>query len=182
MPAHPITRAGLLRRLPSASDDELAGILAHEMAHVVARHTAEQITQSGLATLAVIVIESLMDVRGSGLASLDRLFRGLPNSRAHEREADKIGVELASRACFDPLGLKRALRVCPWAPSLALDVTLCGVSGLSRLGQLGEVQQNKRMMHVCRPSKPLKGSRRRRVVALQTWPSTCRRTQTRTSA
>lgn len=109
-------RAGLLQLV--RSDDALAGIIAHEMAHVLARHSAETITHSILLIVTISVLETVMAFTGGNvMMALARFLQELPNSRRNESEADAIGIELAARACFQPSGLASALRVRSPPPS-----------------------------------------------------------------
>ncbi|KAG6908562.1 hypothetical protein DXG01_004120 [Tephrocybe rancida] len=69
----------------------------------VARHTAESISSQTI-TLAVLFLAQVFGL-DFGLTSLaQELIFNLPNSRKMELEADKIGLQLMSRACFDPKG------------------------------------------------------------------------------
>lgn len=93
-----VVYTGLLRLV--TSEDELAAVLAHEVAHVVARHAAERMTQGSVAELVRMIA-----YWGFGLpipqgAMVAAFF--LPNSRKAETEADVIGIQLAARACYDP--------------------------------------------------------------------------------
>ena len=96
--------SGLVEKL-GLSDDELAHILGHEVSHAIANHTAERmsvalITEIGLQAAAAN--ENDGDVLlGAALAA--QLAVALPNSRAGEAEADRMGMELASRAGYDPV-------------------------------------------------------------------------------
>lgn len=100
---------GLLR---AARDEaELAGVLAHEIGHVAARHGAKALTrQLGLAVLLELVrrenpsrseevLGALIALGGQGLM--------LKYSRDEELEADALGVQTLHRAGFDPEGLTR---------------------------------------------------------------------------
>jgi predicted Zn-dependent protease len=85
-----ITR-GMLNLL--TSEAELASVLAHEVAHVTARHSVNQVTQQQLAQLGFGIggalfpaVQSLAPVIGAGL---ELLF--LKHGRDDEREADEIG-------------------------------------------------------------------------------------------
>ena len=82
------------------SKDELAGVIAHEMGHVVARHIAERITEQSLFTAVQVAIMVLFNIRIPA-GTTTYLFT-LPHSRRNESEADAIGVELMARACYHP--------------------------------------------------------------------------------
>ncbi len=98
---------GLINKL-NATDDELAEVMGHEISHALANHTAEQMslamaTQLGLSGVAMAVGESKYKgaiLTGSALAAQTAIT--LPYSRADESEADRLGIELAARAGYDP--------------------------------------------------------------------------------
>jgi predicted Zn-dependent protease len=94
------------------SDDELACVMGHEIAHVSSRHGAERASQTGLITkigvLGAVVAEA-KDVdpakRNLALAAYGLAATGfyiLPYSRIHETEADSIGLRFAAGAGYDP--------------------------------------------------------------------------------
>ena len=91
-----------------SSEDELAAVLAHEVAHILARHAAERMTQGS-----VVELVRMIAYLGFGIplfsGPLHALFF-LPNSRQAETEADTIGVQLAARACYDPMAAARVFR------------------------------------------------------------------------
>ena len=89
---------GLLRLM--SSEKELAAVLAHECAHVLARHTAEKVTSMQAATLVRSILYWAFGLPLPAGALELALF--LPNSRKAETEADVIGMRLAARACYDP--------------------------------------------------------------------------------
>src|SRR5947208_1813715 len=99
------------------SEDELAGVLGHEIGHVAARHAVRRVTRAaplavvtGLgAAVTSIVSPMLGDLVGGigGVAGASVLAR---YSREQEPEADRIGQELAAAAGWDPAGLSRSLR------------------------------------------------------------------------
>jgi predicted Zn-dependent protease len=95
---------GIIEKL-RLTDDELAAIIGHEIAHALREHGRERASQQMGQGLAVGVIGAALGLGGIGqdLAGLvaDVTF-GLPYSREFEREADRIGVELAARAGYDP--------------------------------------------------------------------------------
>jgi predicted Zn-dependent protease len=91
---------------------ELASVLSHEMAHVVARHAAIREEQARRTELIGGVSDMLSDpqVAQVGAMALARSKLALASfSRAQEFEADGIGVGIASRAGFDPYGAARLL-------------------------------------------------------------------------
>ena len=95
---------GLITKL-DPTDDELAQVMAHEIAHALANHTAEKMsmqiaTSVGVAAVGVAADNSGVALSGAALTAM--LAVNLPNSRAAETEADRIGIELASKAGFDP--------------------------------------------------------------------------------
>ena len=96
----------------SNREDEVAGVLAHEMAHVVERHA---VRRAGAATpLAILfgVPSGILGIVSPSLGGIvggaGRLVSGLtlaPYSREQEREADRVGSALAARAGWDPSAL-----------------------------------------------------------------------------
>jgi predicted Zn-dependent protease len=88
--------------LPICKDqDGLATVLGHEIAHQLARHSAEKASGFKVLMFGGILLDMLgLDI-GLSRAALTLLL-SLPNSRKVEMEADKIGLQLMSMACFDP--------------------------------------------------------------------------------
>jgi predicted Zn-dependent protease len=96
---------GLLEKL-DPTDDELAQVLAHEISHALANHTAERMsvalaTQAGVA-LAGAVADDRPEAAQNAAAIAAQLAIQLPNSRSAETEADEIGIELAAKAGYNP--------------------------------------------------------------------------------
>ena len=89
-------------------ESELASVLAHELAHVVARHSAEQLATSlGVQTLAEIVLgENPAALLGAAQSVLSGGVM-LRFSRDDEREADDLGLRYAAAAGYDPHGMVR---------------------------------------------------------------------------
>lgn len=109
--ALPGGKIGVYEGLLSVAEtqDQLAAVIAHEIAHVLARHSNERIstqyaTSSGLELASVLagsntpVKQTLFGLLGIG-AQVGIL---LPFSRSQESEADLIGLELMARSGFDP--------------------------------------------------------------------------------
>lgn len=94
---------GLINKI-KPTDDELAAVLGHEMAHALREHSREQISQQMATQVGLSVLSAVTGVAAAGDlgAALTNVMFTLPNSRTHESEADLIGVELAARAGYDP--------------------------------------------------------------------------------
>ncbi|MCP4045178.1 MAG: M48 family metallopeptidase [Gammaproteobacteria bacterium] len=95
---------GLIKQL-DPSDDELAQVMAHEISHALAKHTAEKMSMQVATSIGVAAVGIASDNTGvalSGAALTAMLAVNLPNSRAAEKEADQIGIELAAKAGFNP--------------------------------------------------------------------------------
>mmetsp|Transcript_30780 Transcript_30780/g.117799 ORF Transcript_30780/g.117799 Transcript_30780/m.117799 type:complete len:240 (+) Transcript_30780:172-891(+) len=85
------------------TDDELAAVLAHEVGHAVARHSAEQVSRMFLLIPVRLLMAFILDTYVLN-DILVNLFILLPSSRRNEMEADYIGLRLMTKACYDPHG------------------------------------------------------------------------------
>jgi predicted Zn-dependent protease len=95
---------GLIEKL-QASDDEIAAVMGHEISHALREHARERISRQMGTQMAVGIAGALFGIGelGQGLGNMVAdVTLNLPNSRTHEVEADRIGVELAARAGYDP--------------------------------------------------------------------------------
>lgn len=95
---------GLLEQI-RLTDDELAQVMGHEISHALAKHTAEKMSVQIAAAAGVAAVGIASDNTGvalTGAALTAMLAVTLPNSRAAENEADRIGIELAAKAGYDP--------------------------------------------------------------------------------
>jgi len=91
-------------------NSELASVLAHEMAHVIARHAEIREDQARQAAVVNRVATDLLSDPQLGALALAKSKIALANfSRAQEFEADGIGVGISARAGFDPYGAERFL-------------------------------------------------------------------------
>ncbi len=86
------------------TDAELAAVIGHEMAHALREHSRERVSQQMATGLGLSVLNAVTGSKlGTDMAGqLADVTFNLPNSRTHEVEADRIGVELAARAGYDP--------------------------------------------------------------------------------
>jgi predicted Zn-dependent protease len=95
---------GLIVQL-NASDDEIAQVMGHEIAHAVSAHTAEKMSVAMASNIAVAGVGIATDSKGlamTGAALAAAYAVQMPNSRTMESEADRIGIELAAKAGYDP--------------------------------------------------------------------------------
>lgn len=94
---------GLIEKL-QLSDDEIAAVMGHEIAHALREHGREAMSKA----YGVQMATQLGSAMGVGSGSLQLANMGveylmtLPNSRGNENEADLIGLELAARAGYNP--------------------------------------------------------------------------------
>ena len=91
------------------NDDQLAAVLGHEVGHVVGRHAAERYSQQIGASLGAQVLGGVVAGDSGNASQWAQVFGVgaqlgvlLPYSRAHENQADLIGVDYMVRAGYDP--------------------------------------------------------------------------------
>ena len=97
------------------SEDELAGVLGHEVVHVAARHTVRSANvavatsplriATGIAGMAAGIIAPRVGAGIAGLGEVATEAFVAPYGRSQEREADDVGIDLVARAGYDPKGL-----------------------------------------------------------------------------
>ncbi len=96
--------SGLITKL-HLSDDEIAIVMGHEISHALREHSREQVSQAIAAKTAIDLGTTLL---GLGQGASDVASMGYENfvatkfSRTDESEADRMGLELAARAGYDP--------------------------------------------------------------------------------
>lgn len=96
--------SGLIDQL-RLTDDEIAAVMGHEIAHALREHSREQVSKAMVTSMGASVAGALLGVGELGqdlMSMVGKVTFELPNSRLHETEADRIGVELAARAGYDP--------------------------------------------------------------------------------
>jgi predicted Zn-dependent protease len=87
------------------TDDEVAVIMGHEIAHALLEHGRARMSEQVLKSVGVGVaamVFNLGQVSTSVLSRATDLAVSLPFSRKHESDADLVGMELAARAGYDP--------------------------------------------------------------------------------
>ena len=118
LPGGPIfVTAALLGRLENEA--QLAGVLGHEIGHVVARHSAEHMAKSQLAQLLVGAVGvAATDDENPGRGQQAAVVAGfvsqmvtLRYGRKDELESDRLGVRLMSEAGFDPRAMLTVMRI-----------------------------------------------------------------------
>lgn len=94
------------------SEDELAGVIGHEIGHVAARHGVQRLTRAapiglvtGITSAAVGIVSPFLAGAVSGTGSLLNSAILAPYSRGQEDDADLIGQQLAAKAGWDPEGI-----------------------------------------------------------------------------
>ncbi len=96
--------SGLVERL-DLSDDELAAVIGHEMAHALREHSRERASRMYAQQLALTGAAVVAGV-GEGTLDLANMVATvtfqLPHSREQEAEADRIGLELMARGAYQP--------------------------------------------------------------------------------
>lgn len=110
-----ITR-GLLINLEN--EDQLAGILGHEIGHATARHSAKQLSRTALTQAILVSLEAVLaakDVKNRELYSLGSNFGAylmlMKYSRDQESQSDSLGLNYMAKAGHNPTGLKQSMEI-----------------------------------------------------------------------
>lgn len=111
LPGGPVfITTGLLFRLDS--DDEIAGVLSHEIVHVLARHSAQRIAKGELSNgLIGAVGVASGDANAAQTAAVVAQLINMKYGRDDELQSDTIGVCLMIDAGYDPQGMIEVMRV-----------------------------------------------------------------------
>ncbi|RZL08788.1 MAG: M48 family peptidase [Rubrivivax sp.] len=94
---------GILEKL-QLTDDEVAMIMGHEMAHALREHARERMGKTTATRLGVNLLSGLLGLGNTGdaLLGMGAQLLTLKFGREDESEADLVGMELAARAGYDP--------------------------------------------------------------------------------
>ncbi|WP_236635698.1 M48 family metallopeptidase [Polynucleobacter hirudinilacicola] len=95
---------GLIDQL-NLTDDEIAAIMGHEIAHALREHGRERLSQAMTQNALTSIALAAAGPYGSAINAANQATQYilvLPNSRQNESEADAIGIELAARAGYNP--------------------------------------------------------------------------------
>ena len=108
--------AGLLRRLES--EGQLAGVLGHEIGHVVARHSAEQLAKAkltqgltGAAAIAMYDPDNPSSRSGAVVAAMVGQLLNMRYGREDELESDALAVQVTGEAGYDPRSMMRVMEI-----------------------------------------------------------------------
>ena len=98
------------------SESQVAGVLAHEIAHIARRHAAEQISKGVIANGLLGLLGAVLGNTGGARTAQTgaQVIAGgylMKFSRDDEREADRVGVEILRRAGWDPRGLLEFMEI-----------------------------------------------------------------------
>ena len=101
--------AALMNELTTVG--QLAGILGHEVGHVVARHSAERLAKQKLTQGLVGAVGTASDVGGARMAAAVGQMINMQYGRDDELESDRLGVVFMSDAGYDPRALIEVMRI-----------------------------------------------------------------------
>lgn len=96
--------SGIIEKL-KLTDAEIAAIMGHEISHALREHSRERMSEQTNKALVLQILGAATGASEQTQALADLVYQttvGLPNSRLHETESDRMGVELMARAGYDP--------------------------------------------------------------------------------
>jgi predicted Zn-dependent protease len=153
---------GLIMKV-DPTDDELAQVMGHEIAHALANHTAERMSVALASNAGILAAGVLSDNPGRSMAlaaAAAQVAVQLPNSRASESEADQIGIELAAKAGYDPRAAitlwQKMSKVGGGAPPQFLSTHPSDETRQERLGKLAPKMMPYYQAGGARPTHPVR--------------------------
>jgi predicted Zn-dependent protease len=153
---------GLIKQV-DPTDDELAQVMGHEIAHALANHTAERMSTAMAANAGIIAAGLLSDKPGQTMvlaAAAATVAIKLPNSRTSENEADQIGIELAAKAGYDPRAAvtlwQKMAKVGGGSPPEFMSTHPSDETRQQRLGALAPKMMPYYQAQVARPTYPVR--------------------------
>jgi len=152
---------GLIDQI-EATEDEIAQVMGHEIGHALANHTAEKMSVAMASMIGVAAVGIASENKGAamaGAAAAATLAITLPNSRTAETEADRIGIELAAKAGYDPAAavtLWRKMNNVPGGqPPQFLSTHPSPENREKNLARLGPEMEPYYLADVARPTHPV---------------------------
>jgi predicted Zn-dependent protease len=137
---------GILSQL-QLSDDEVATIMGHEMAHALREHARERMGKTAATRLGAGALSALLGLGNVGDAALNMgaQMLTLKFSREDESEADIVGMDLAARAGYDPAAgvslWQKMMAASKGAPPQFMSTHPAGETRIKDIeGKLGKVQ------------------------------------------
>ncbi|KYQ93445.1 hypothetical protein DLAC_06137 [Tieghemostelium lacteum] len=131
------------------SEDELAAVIGHEIGHVIARHSAERMSMEKLGIMFLTLTRGLVGdtISGNVTTLLTTNLLNLKYSRIQELEADIIGLELMTKANYDPmaaLSIEKKLSQFVEANKTSLDFDILSThpSGDERISNISNWIEN----------------------------------------
>ncbi|QYK54025.1 MAG: M48 family metalloprotease [Fimbriimonadaceae bacterium] len=97
---------GLLDKMKT--EDEVIGILGHELTHIRNQHWASQYADNMKRKVGILVVLTILQANSDILNAtdmLDSILVGLPYSRKHETESDNVGYDMMTNAGYNPRGM-----------------------------------------------------------------------------
>lgn len=153
---------GLIQKV-DPTDDELAQVMGHEIAHALANHTAERMSMALASNAGVLAAGVLSDNPQQTMAMAAvaaQVAVQLPNSRTSENEADQIGIELAAKAGYDPRSAitlwQKMSKVGGGAPPQFLSTHPSDATRQQRLGALAPKMMPHYQAGGARPTHPVR--------------------------
>jgi len=94
---------GILEKL-KLNDDEVATVMGHEIAHALSEHARDRLAKEQIGNLGANVLSQALGLGSLGSQAINQGVQiiGLSFSRADEKDADLVGMDLAARAGYDP--------------------------------------------------------------------------------
>ena len=94
---------GILEKL-KLNDDEVAMVMGHEIAHALREHARDRIAKEQMSNLGANILSQALGLGSLGSQALGQGLQlvGLSFSRADEKDADLVGMDVAARAGYDP--------------------------------------------------------------------------------
>jgi len=100
---------GLLRQMNNES--QLAAVLAHETAHVTARHIANQITRDMMINIGLTAASYKVPSGGMKIASIVAQLESMSFTRTQEKQADSVGLDYMVKAGYTPSGMVETMEI-----------------------------------------------------------------------